>query len=124
MTAHKDNVLAIPIQALVMRDPAALAAAEAAKKDPMGASATQSNVKKKTVETQGVFVVNMKDGKERAVFVPVQTGVTGATDIEVTQGLKPGDTIVTGTYRVLRTLKNNAQVKPVDAAELAKDEQS
>jgi len=124
MTAHKDNVLAIPIQALVMRDPAALAAAEAAKKDPMAASATQSNVKKKTVETQGVFVVNMKDGKERAVFVPVQTGVTGATDIEVTQGLKPGDTIVVGTYRVLRTLKNNAQVKPVDAAELAKDEQS
>jgi HlyD family secretion protein len=68
--------------------------------------------------------VNNKGGKDRAVFVPVQTGVTGTTDIEVTQGLKPGDTIVTGTYRVLRTLKNNAQVKSVDAAEIAKDEES
>ena len=122
-TAHRDNVLAIPIQALVMRDPAAMAAAETAKKNP-GAVPAASNMKKKTADTQGVFVVNNKGGKDRAVFVPVQTGVTGTTDIEVTQGLKPGDTIVTGTYRVLRTLKNNAQVKSVDAAEIAKDEES
>jgi HlyD family secretion protein len=120
-TAHKDNVLAIPIQALTMRDPDALAAAAAAKS---GKTAPASTVKKKSADEQGVFLLTRKDGKERAVFVPVQTGIIGATDIEVTQGLKPGDTIVTGTYRVLRSLKNNAQVKPVDAAEIAKDEAS
>jgi HlyD family secretion protein len=54
----------------------------------------------------------------------VKTGITGATDIEVTSGLNPGDEIVTGTYKVLRSLKNNAGVKPVDAAEIAKDESS
>ncbi len=43
--------------------------------------------------------------------MPVTTGITGATDIEVTHGVKPGDRIVTGTYRVLRDLKENALVK-------------
>ena len=38
---------------------------------------------------QGVFVVRDK----RAVFVPVQTGITGVTDIEVTSGLQEGDQI-------------------------------
>jgi HlyD family secretion protein len=52
-----------------------------------------------------------KSGKMRAHFVPVTTGITGATDIEVTSGLKDGDEIVIGTYRVLRTLKDNALVK-------------
>ena len=45
-------------------------------------------------------------GKLRAVFVPVTTGITGATDIEVLTGLKQGDEIVTGRYQVLRALKS------------------
>ena len=51
------------------------------------------------------------NGKDRVHFLPVNTGITGATDIEVTSGLKSGDRIVTGTYRVLRDLKENSLVK-------------
>jgi HlyD family secretion protein len=54
-----------------------------------------------------VFVI--KDGK--AVFEKVDTGITGATDIEVLGGLKEGDQIVTGSYKVIRTLRNEARVK-------------
>jgi HlyD family secretion protein len=43
--------------------------------------------------------------------VPVQTGITGVTDIEVTNGLQEGDTIVTGSFKALRTLKPGAEVK-------------
>ncbi len=39
------------------------------------------------------------------------TGISGTTDIEVTDGLKEGDEIVTGSYKVLRTLRNGAGVK-------------
>ena len=40
---------------------------------------------------QGVFVVDKdKRGKLRAKFVPVTTGITGATDIEVLSGLNAG----------------------------------
>jgi HlyD family secretion protein len=45
----------------------------------------------------------------------VSTGITGTTDIEVTSGLKPGDEIVTGSYKTLRELKSGAPVKPIDA---------
>ncbi len=41
----------------------------------------------------------------------MKTGITGATDIEVLSGLKEGDQIITGTYKVIRTLRNGAKVK-------------
>ncbi len=41
----------------------------------------------------------------------MDTGITGATDIEVLTGLNEGDQIITGTYQVIRTIKNDAQVK-------------
>ncbi len=46
----------------------------------------------------------------KAVFKKVETGITGATDIEVTGGLNEGDQIITGTYQVIRTIANEAQV--------------
>ena len=56
----------------------------------------------------------------KAIFKKVETGVTGATDIEVLSGLAEGDQIVTGTYQVIRTILNETQVKvdnkaPVEA---------
>ena len=63
--------------------------------------------KAKKEEVQGVFVVS--GGK--AVFKKVETGITGATDIEVVSGLGEGDQIITGTYQVIRTILNEAQVK-------------
>ena len=66
-------------------------------------------VKEKSLkeELQGVFVVN--SGK--AEFREVKTGITGSTDVEVLDGVKEGDEIVTGTYQVLRSLRNDAKVK-------------
>jgi len=54
-----------------------------------------------------VFVV--RGGK--AQFVKVNTGITGTTDIEVLDGLKEGDQIITGSYKVLRTLRPGASVR-------------
>ncbi len=47
----------------------------------------------------------------KAEFRKVDTGITGATDIEVLSGLKDGDEIITGSYKVIRTLRNEAKVK-------------
>ena len=71
------------------------------------AAPSPTQAKKDKEEIQGVFVIRDR----KAVFVPVETGVTGTTDIEVTSGLQQGDEIVTGSYKVLRTLKNEAPVK-------------
>ena len=50
-------------------------------------------------------------GRLRARFIPVTTGITGATDIEVLSGLTEGQEIVIGPFKTLRALKNNALLK-------------
>jgi len=104
-TAHKDNVLALPIQALTMHDPATDNA-----KPGSGVQAASAPAKSNPI--QGVFIAQ-KDahGRLRAKFVPVTTGITGATDIEVLSGLNAGEEIVTGPYKTLRDLKGGALLK-------------
>ena len=65
----------------------------------------------------------MVNGK-KALFRPVETGITGVTDIEVTKGLQQGDEIVIGSYKALRTLKPEASVKVDNSAPKKTDEQS
>ena len=59
----------------------------------------------------------------KAVFRSVETGIAGVTDIEVTKGLQPGDEIVVGSYKALRTLKPEAQVKVDNSAPKKPDEE-
>ena len=104
-TATRTHALAIPIQALTVRQKGDLevkkpGVAMAASTDPAAAKAAKE-------EVQGVFVVR----GDKAVFQKVDTGITGATDIEVLSGLKDGDQIVTGSYKVIRTLRPNAKIK-------------
>lgn len=104
-TARKENVVAIPLQALVMEVP------DTEKKKNAKKLNASLSTDPKPQPVQGVFVMRKEGRKCRAVFVPVQTGITGTSDIEVTSGVKPGDEIIIGPYRVLRTLKNDAPVK-------------
>ncbi len=58
---------------------------------------------------------------KKAEFQVVKTGLTGTTEIEVKDGLKDGDEIITGSYKVLRTLRNGSSVK-IDNSVAAKAE--
>src|SRR5450755_1461881 len=117
-TASRNSSLAIPIQALTIRQRSELEPEKKSKEAAVqAASLTKGNPKE---ELQGVFVLK---NKKEAVFVPVTTGISGTTDIEVTNGLKEGDEIVTGSYKVLRTLRNGASVK-IDNTTGSKKEES
>jgi HlyD family secretion protein len=118
-TSTRGNVVTIPIQALTIRREEDLEAASA-EKGSVQAAAPQKDASKnkKESEVQGVFVIRDK----KAQFVPVQTGITGTTDIEVLSGLTQGDEIVTGSYKVLRTVKPGTSVKIDNSA--AKKEES
>jgi HlyD family secretion protein len=122
-TAQKKDILAIPIQALAVRTQKDLEDAEkksggnqpsialAASTPPAdGSDPSQSDPEKR--EIQGVFVVRNK----HAIFIPVQTGISGVSDIEVLSGLQTGDQIVTGSYKALRTLKPDAPIKVDNSA--------
>jgi len=124
-TAERKNVVAIPIQALAVRTRKDLEEAAKNAKNQGGSSVTLAAPPPpapgdpKKDEVQGVFVVNAK----KAIFRPVETGIAGVTDIEITKGLKPGDEIVVGSYKALRTLKPEAQVKVDNSAPKKQDDQ-
>ena len=121
-TATRNNALAVPIQALTIRTKAQMEA----QNNPPGsvhaaAPATQevASKTKKEDDLQGVFVIRSK----KALFVPVTTGITGSSDIEVLDGLKEGDEVITGSYKVLRSLRPGSGVK-IDNSIPKKEEES
>ena len=117
-TASRQNVLAIPIQALAVRTRKDLEDAAKDNKKGTGSGVTLAAPPPaapgdpKKDEIQGVFVVNGK----KAFFRPVETGISGVTDIEITKGLQKGDEIVVGSYKALRTLKPESSVKVDNSA--------
>jgi len=104
--ARKTGVLAVPIQAVVVRQ-----VDEHGK--PIDPDQDEENdqpqkaVRRRGEEKDGVFVV--KDGQAR--FRAVVTGILGETDIEIREGVQEGEEIVTGSYKTLRTLKDAAKIK-------------
>ncbi|NWF82990.1 MAG: efflux RND transporter periplasmic adaptor subunit [Bryobacteraceae bacterium] len=107
ITATRAKALSIPIQALTVRQRGDLEPESKAGNVQAAANVDPEKQKKAKEELQGVFVV--KNGVAR--FREVKTGITGATDIEVLEGLNEGEEIITGSYKVIRTLRNDAKVK-------------
>jgi len=115
-TASRKDAIKVPIQAVTVRMRRELEESKDAKgKKGSGAKVeaaaatamSEKDKEKAKEELQGLFV--LKQG--RAVFVPIEAGIMGSTDMEIVKGVNPGDEIVTGTFSVLRTLKNNTKVK-------------
>jgi HlyD family secretion protein len=91
ITAQKKSVMAVPISALVLRDKPA-------------AAGDRPDAKK---EEEGVYAVD----SGRVKFAPVEKGISGGMNIEITSGLKENQDIVTGPYAALRELKDGALIK-------------
>jgi HlyD family secretion protein len=92
-TGSRENALAIPLQALVMKEI-----------KPKPGEKLQPGAAK---EEEGVFI--MEGGK--AKFMPVKTGLMGELNVEITEGLKGGENVVTGPFRTLRDLKGGETVR-------------
>jgi HlyD family secretion protein len=101
-TKTKQNVLAVPLQAIVEKAPTPTPTPPG----QQGASPAPAPTEKPK-EIKGIYVL---DGK-KVKFVPVETGITGESDIEIVSGLQPGLEVVTGPSRVLRTLKEGDTVQ-------------
>jgi HlyD family secretion protein len=122
-TATRSNSLALPIQALTLRSKQQIEQ----QNNPPGSVHAAAPVPKEVAskgkkedDVPGVFVVRNK----KAMFVPVSTGITGTTDIEVLDGLKEGDEVITGSYKVLRTLRPGSGVKIDNTVPKKEDEGS
>src|SRR6478609_5328744 len=107
-TGVEHDATTIPIQALTMRDKNDLEAQKKTAKPVDKTAPAAPSGKRENTDLQGVFVI---DKNNKAEFHEVQTGLTGTTEIQVKSGVKPGDVIITGSYKVLKTLRNGAGVK-------------
>jgi HlyD family secretion protein len=92
-TGNRDQALAIPIQSLVTRE----IKAKPGETPKAGAPRDE----------EGVWLLT-KEGKTQ--FLPVKTGLMGDLNVEVLDGLKGGETLVTGPFRIIRDLKGGERV--------------
>jgi len=104
-TQTVQNVIAVPLQAVIEKKPDA-------KASPTIAGDSPAPPEKQKMIT-GVYVL---DGN-KAVFREVETGIIGESDREIKSGLKDGDEIITGPSRILNTLKENTVVKKAQRKE-------
>jgi HlyD family secretion protein len=121
-TAMRSNALSVPIQALTLRTKEQMETQNNPPGSVHAAAPTKevASKTKKDADLQGVFVIRNR----KAMFVPVTTGITGTTDIEVLDGLKEGDEVITGSYKVLRTLRPGSSVKIDNSVPKKADEES
>lgn len=106
-TKTVNNVLAVPLQALVE---------QRAETTPTPAGATNAaEPADKPKPQKGVYVL---DGN-KAKFVPVETGITGESEIQITSGLSEGQEVIIGPSKVLNTLKDGTVVKKEEKKDVA-----
>lgn len=98
-TKIENNVLAVPLQAIVEKQPEKPSASPPAGNVPTPAD--------KPKDIKGVYIIQ----NNKVKFVEITTGITGETDIQITSGVDPGMEVIKGPTKVLRTLKEGQTVK-------------
>ena len=117
-TAVRDKAIAVPIQATTVRELIVddkgnvikpPADDKKSRRPTVGAAqAAELKPGETRKELEGVFTVQ----NNKAVFVPVKTGIAGEKYFEVLSGLKEGDAVITGPFASVRSLAEGAAVKP------------
>jgi HlyD family secretion protein len=103
-TATRKDVLTVPIQAVTVREKGDL---EPVKEGEKPKEYSPAEMKARKEELQGLFVVK----GDKVEFRKVETGITGTTEIEVLNGVNEKEQIVTGSYKVIRTIRNETRIK-------------
>ncbi len=103
------STLVVPIQAVVQRQPD--------HPEKTGQAGQAAAEKEDEEEVSVVFLV--EDGKARQRTV--RTGISDETRVEILEGLKAGDKVVTGPYRALRDLRDGDAVQITTPEEDKKD---
>ena len=95
-TQSDPSAVAVPIQSVVERVP------------PKPGQKKTDTVDENAPKKKYVFVVKDKVAK----MTEVTTGISDTTHVGIVSGLKPGDQIVTGPFRTLKSLKDGDKVEP------------
>jgi HlyD family secretion protein len=109
-TARKNNVLAVPILSVTTRQKDE----DELKNKDENEDVKNLTLEKTTKEDRPKPVVFVKQG-DSVVIRDVQTGIRDDQHMEITSGLKAGEVVVSGTYKVItKELKEGTKVRVED----------
>jgi HlyD family secretion protein len=94
-TKTRNEVIAVPLQAIVEKQP---------EENAPPANAAPAD---KPKPVKGIFILEGNKVK----FVPIETGITGESDIEILSGAQKDMEVITGPSKNLKTLKEGDTVK-------------
>ena len=122
ITERKTGILTVPIAAVVTRTPDELKAVGDGKPTPVKqVSNDTGNADDKTAKKEDLKTVVFVLENGKAVAREVKTGISDYGNIEIKTGLKEGEEVVSGSYNVLKKLKNG---ETVSKKAIAKDKDS
>ena len=104
-TKTENNVIAVPLQAIVEKKPEGGPSPESSPNSPAPADRPKAQ--------KGVYVLEGNKVK----FIPVETGITGESDIQILSGLSEGQEVIIGPSKILNTLKDDTVVKKAEKKE-------
>jgi HlyD family secretion protein len=123
-TATRSQALAVPIQAMTVRElivdaagkivtpPTPQTPAPAAGETPRPTVSVPLAPGQTRKEFEGVFVARAG----RAAFVPVKTGIAGERYFEVLEGLKEGDEVIVGPFASVRGLREGDAIRVTESS--------
>jgi len=118
-TETHDQALIVPLQAVSVRTEKQLAAGKDPKDAPPPPEPGSTAAKKATREPMQKVVFVVEDGKARVRRV--ETGLASENDIELVSGVKEGEVIIEGPYKLLS--RDLADGKPVKSEKPEKDKE-
>jgi len=108
-TSEKFDTVKIPAGAVVMRpEGTGIEKEKGHNEDDSSSADAAEGTDEKKEDVDGVFKVEEGETK----FVPVRLGIRDQQFVEIKEGVAENDSIVTGPYRLLRTLKHGEPVNP------------
>ena len=116
VTDIRDEAIKVPIQCVTVRTNSEIAdylnprKGRRSRRTDSESDSTKTNQNEKDEEElqEVVFIVEENVAKVRKV----KTGITGETEIEILDGVKEGETVITGSYRILsKEVKHDSQIK-------------
>lgn len=114
LTATRRDVIAVPIQALILRQVELDEDGNIVQRDPLadllaGVEGTLEEDADDLQEMEGAFI--LRDGV--ALFVPIEIGIAGERHFEVLSGIEEGDEVVTGPFDVIRSLTSGDRIEKI-----------
>mgnify|MGYP001163277711 CR=1 FL=1 len=114
LTATRPDVIAVPIQALILRQVELDEDGNIVQRDPLadllaGVEGTLEVDADDLQEMEGAFI--LRDGV--ALFVPIEIGIAGERHFEVLSGIEEGDEVVTGPFDIIRSLTSGDRIEKI-----------